>query len=675
MAGLPVNAAATPQEDPDTALVVFSGISLFQFYSGTLDSDLIRNQQGIEANIQIAPFANIPSTIEISFNNFLSSSNDLCGQIIGFDSCVSNIRILMSQSRFTEAAPLIQDAYSYISRGSANLDTIERATDIAATDFNVAGASNDSGLRASYTAVLERIKRLRDLLNLDLSFLTEQVSGALTPEQIANIFTPEQIANGITPEQILNAVATGQIPENQLVQILSKNSLLSTEITLRIAPEEAFVGDTISVQGKLSSGSNPLGNRQIEIMLNGSPYINLYTDPQGYYSGSLQVPYWYVPMIQIQYLYYPQAGDVGVYASALSTPVDLTVMYYSAVLSLKTEKNAYPGLKTAIAGQFDYGSSPVPDTRNIEVSLDNSTYDNSEVTIAFTDTILLPDNLRIGKHLVTISAPASGRYAPVIADATLNVTQVTPVLTVKLPSVTFIPGSFDIQGVLDSDLGPVAQARIIMTFDGKQVEAVSGDDGTFSATISNSWGLGLFGSQIMNFNIIPVEPWQTTLNTSHKIMAVYFINCIVFFLILLLLGIILPRRLKFRRRIREKKELTLEVPALQPEPASAVVASVVVESVPVIEKHENVTAHNRLFYWYRIVIQLVQTLSGRLLKPNQTLREFVRDTGQTTGLAGKFILEFTKMIEKVLYSKHQVTEDDAKSGERLAHQVQESLKK
>ena len=45
--GLPVS-AAVPQENPDTAVVVFSGVSLFQFYTGVLDSVIIKSQADSE---------------------------------------------------------------------------------------------------------------------------------------------------------------------------------------------------------------------------------------------------------------------------------------------------------------------------------------------------------------------------------------------------------------------------------------------------------------------------------------------------------------------------------------------------------------------------------------------------------------------------------------------------
>ena len=59
MVGVQVYAIA-PQENPDTAKVEFSGLSLFQFYASTLDSVLTKNQQEIQTNIEKSPFRQHP---------------------------------------------------------------------------------------------------------------------------------------------------------------------------------------------------------------------------------------------------------------------------------------------------------------------------------------------------------------------------------------------------------------------------------------------------------------------------------------------------------------------------------------------------------------------------------------------------------------------------------------
>jgi hypothetical protein len=174
---------------------------------------------------------------------------------------------------------------------------------------------------------------------------------------------------------------------------------------------------------------------------------------------------------------------------------------------------------------------------------------------------------------------------------------------------------------------------------------------------------------------MPVEPWQTTLTVSHKIMTVYILNCGVFLLILVLLGIILPRRLIFRNLFANRKKIPQPVSIAKkalPQPSTTPTTD-----NPTVENENSSQSapDTRLFYWYRIVIQLIQRASGVLLKPNQTLREYINDTGDSIGAAGKPILEFTRMIEKVLYSTHHATADDIKNGEQLARKVQESIRK
>ena len=604
MVSLPVFAADN-QENPDTATVIYNGMSLLNFYTDTLDFVLIRNQSGVNSSVQKAPYANIPVALSESLTSFVGSSQSLSGVIINLDENIPQIQTFLQQSRYSEAAPLIKNAFANIALAETNLNSVEQATTVTGTQFLVAKASVNSGIAVSYAAVLDRIQRLRDLIALLRSMLNEQLGG-LTPEQIGAL-TEEQIG-GLTPEQI-SALTNGQLsaltPEQLakiLAEILNTKPLLQTQITLTIAPTEAFVGDTIKVDGFLSSDGNPLGNRQVNILLNSLQSLTVSTDLQGHYSSDIQVPYWYIPEIQIQSLYYPRSEDVGVYSSSLSPSVSLKVLFYSALLTLKTDTNAYPGKETSIVGEFDYGQSPALDPRKIEVDLDNTLVSESEVSLGFTEKLLLSPDMEIGKHLVTISAPASGRYASVTADATLNVKKVVPILTIYLPSVAFIPGKMSVKGQLNSELGPVGKAHITMTFGKGKADTVSSDDGTFSATIKNDMGFGLFGSQTLEFSAITQEPWQDNLTTSRNIMTVYIVNCGAFLLVLAILGILLPRRIRFRRVRKINEEKVPAVGVTQNEATPELNISIVKSLLPEEEAQNNSTPDKKLFYWYRIII-------------------------------------------------------------------------
>ena len=634
LVGLQVS-AATPQENPDTATMVFSGISLFQFYSSTLDSVLTKNQKDIETAIQKSPFANIPPAVEDSFHYFLSSAGNLCSQILELDGSISDTEMLLQESRFTEAAAVKSAALQNLAAANANLNDIEQAVDIAGNQFQVNAAPDDSAISLSYAAVKNNIQQLTNLLDLYQSLLLAQQQ-----------------------------------------EILNESMLPSSDITINITPKSAYVGDTVNVGGTLSANGQPLGNRDIEILLNGSQYLTLTTDSQGNYLSPLQLPYWYVSTIQIQAFYYPQAGDIGAYDLALSPAVNLNILFYQAVLSLKASAQAYPGRDTVIVGHCDYGASPIPDTRNVEVSLDNGPVAELVVAADFSANIALPSDITVGNHLITVSVMADGRYGPAVIDTILNVVPAIPVvLTAKLPFVAFIPGRFSIRGKLTSSVGPVAQAGISITFDGKQVHAISNDDGTFFIPVSSDIGFGLFGSQTLQFTVTPSEPWPAAVTLSRKVMTVYAVNCGVFFLILVLLGIILPRRLKFSIRPSAKQKLPQSVIATQSAFSATAASNVADNNSNDIDFPDKNSPAGRLFYWYRIVIRLVQKVSGLLLQPHQTLREYLDDTVKATGAAGKIILEFTRIVEMVLYSSHQVTDNDIKNGEQLARKVRENIGK
>jgi hypothetical protein len=56
----------------------------------------------------------------------------------------------------------------------------------------------------------------------------------------------------------------------------------------------------------------------VDILINDSPYATVTTYGYGYYSDTLQVPYWFTPELELQALYYPRDKDIGVYTSSLS---------------------------------------------------------------------------------------------------------------------------------------------------------------------------------------------------------------------------------------------------------------------------------------------------------------------------------------------------------------------
>jgi hypothetical protein len=493
----------------------------------------------------------------------------------------------------------------------------------------------------------------------------------LTPEELlkATGLTPEELlkATGLTPEELLKA--TGLTPE-ELLKATGLTIEEATGLTLEVQPTVAFVGDDIYLKGVLTSDKGTLAGREVDILLNGSPYVTIKTDAHGYYQTVLQVPYGYIPKLELQALYYPRDKDIGLYLASLSPVIQVKVLYYEAKLAVKVGDKAYPGLETTLSGNFDYGQSPPLNERKVEVYLDNVLITEFIAPEAFSQKIKVAPDVDVGKHIITVSAVPAGRYAPVVASAVLNVTRATPILDLSMPRLAMIPGSVRLMGKLYSEVGPLSEASISIRLGKSQVEVVSDQNGAFDTKIGVGMGFGLIGSQDMVIQVLPQESWHAPLVTTKSLVIANMVNCGSILIILVFLSVYLPRRLErrlgvyFRRRARP----TVAVARLEPTPAYS-------ESVliPVLAKEVGETyrePQDRIFYWYRFVVRVIQGITKVWPTPQQTLREFARESSGVLGAAAKYFIDFTGMVERLLYSQYKPTENDVVYSKQLSDDIE-----
>ncbi|MCK5577728.1 MAG: DUF4129 domain-containing protein [Dehalococcoidales bacterium] len=83
---------------------------------------------------------------------------------------------------------------------------------------------------------------------------------------------------------------------------------------------------------------------------------------------------------------------------------------------------------------------------------------------------------------------------------------------------------------------------------------------------------------------------------------------------------------------------------------------------------------NIIFFWYRLVVRLIQGATKTLLRPQQTLREFASESSGVLGPAAKFFAELTRTVERLLYSKYRPTQEDVGKTEQLSHAIEGELK-
>jgi hypothetical protein len=346
------------------------------------------------------------------------------------------------------------------------------------------------------------------------------------------------------------------------------------------------------------------------------------------------------------------------------------------LLSLDADKQGYPGRETVLKASWTYQPAAPTIERNFEVRIDDMVVAQLSTTEEFIQAIDLPPDLQSGLHRLTVISFAEGRYASGIASGVINVSKAVTGLIINLPKIIMVPRQFNVNGSVVSELGPLQMALVRVKHASDIQEFHSADDGSFAGTLKTHYTFGLVGSESWTVEVIPQEPWNSPLLFSKKILVINGINCGIFLTLLIALGIIVPK--KFRISIpalgRRREEIKPESAITNAHLAVTPVYGETIQSTRTLDGRSEMEPRARIFSWYVLLIQLVQRVTRIVLKPHQTLREFVNGTRKTLGPVTNYLLEFTRLIEKLLYSREQASEKDVNTSEQLTRQVQDGLK-
>jgi len=652
--------AAESHEDPEAAETVFSGIALLRYYSGALDYVLAKNSDEVESRLRKMPFANIPQDLEESAGDFQISAIKISNVVEDIDEDMDKFRVMIEQYSVEGAIELASRIFVMIFQANDELVRIEQAIETTGEELEIVLVTADSDLRRSYDEILERINNIREMLVLYGNLLLDLLQGVEDIEE----FLEDFLKGDITLEEFL---------EELLKRDITLEEFLKTDVTLEVQPTAAFVGDFIHFKGVLSSNNEPLAGREVDILLNSSRHITVQTDSLGNYQGSLQMPYWYIPELNLQALYYPKGEDISLYLSSLSPVIKLEILFYEAELEVTVENQAYPGLETMVTGRFDYGPSPPPDERRVEIYLDNVLIAELSTQQIFVQSIEILPETYVGKHIITVSSKAMERYSPVLSSAVLNVTKAIPILDIIIPKVAFIPGSVALEGNIRSEIGTLNEASIIMGLGESKVEVENLDDGSFSTEIKMGMGFGLVGSQDLAIQIFPQEPWHAPLKTTRTVLVVNFMNCGILLIIIIVLGTFLSVRL--RRLITSSRKILRPATTPVPVDASPVYSNEYADTsseggISDIKRKPR----NKIIYWYRSLVRLIQKITKIEIKPQQTHREFASESSGALGPIARLFLELTRRVERLIYSKYKLTKEDIENSQQLVHAIEENLK-
>ena len=647
--------AIEPHQNPENATPVYNAISLLGYYSAALDYVLQKNPAQVEAWLGKMPFANIPPGLEAAAGDFASSGIGLSHLVVDIENDISRWQALVAQSRFDEADELAEQVLATVSRAHIELDNIEEATEATDRELQASLAPAGSDLRLAYDGLRQRIDRIRDMLGLYRDILLNLLAGEMDAAELAELTELEDLAKLAELSELAKSAGP-------------------TKITLEVEPTVVFVGGNVDLEGSLTGEAGPLAGREVVILLNGSPYTTVVTDAEGYYREMLTVPYWYVSDLDIRALYYPRDEDIGHYLAALSPVVTLEVLFYQAGLEITLADKAYPGRETTVAGRFDYGRSPPLAEREVEIYFDSVLVAEIAASRVFEQPISIAPDAEVGRHTITVSSEAVGRHAPAVGSAVLEVTRATPVLDLGLPTVALIPGSVALDGRLYSEVGPLSGASVTVGLGESRVELTSAEDGVLDGEIRVGMGLGVIGWQDMAVQVLPQEPWHSPLFTTRRLLMVNMVNCGGIIVILVALSILLPLMLRRRLRTYVAAPVAPVVAVTSYRPAPAYSQEVTLPVIKRLGAPDGGQPRNVILAWYRFVVGVIRVVARVMLKPHQTLREFAGESNRLLGPAARYFLELTKMVERLLYSRYQPTEEDAGKSRQLSRDIEEELK-
>jgi len=150
------------------------------------------------------------------------------------------------------------------------------------------------------------------------------------------------------------------------------------------------------------------------------------------------------------------------------------------------------------------------------------------------------------------------------------------------------------------------------------------------------------------------------------------VNCGGLLVILAFLAIYVPYRLKARLDRHPSKAAIPRPQPIEPAPAySPAAASIDVTREASVESSGK--PRERILRWYSLVLRLVQRITRIAFRPDQTLREFTRETEAALGPLAKRLMDFTRLAERLLYSKHEPSEEDVEETRLLSESIEKGL--
>ena len=612
-----------PHENPATAGDSASPILLLLFHGDVFDLALGGRYQDAQELLDELRHANIPDELKYIVDRFNVLAHDLFASLDNLEDLLDEVSVSLELYRIDEARRQLEDAKAILRDIEQLRDEIEMAADTIGSMLYIDNYASTTQLRQAYDRLQEILSRMR-LLFRDLDELWE------------SLFI--------------------EYEDRAMVE------LLPTQLILETTPALAFVGDSITVSGQLSSDDSPLANRNVTIFFEGMPAV-VTTGDDGLYNTALEIPYEYVTTVVLGAEYNPAEDDIGVYMASESPELTVDVDYHRTHLELSGPEVAYPGLPISITGEVSSIGKSIG--RTVSLLLDNTHFATIQVEDRFEHEIVIPSDTSIGDHTLTFAVIAQDRYVGTSGSLDIRVSQFQLQADVQAPSLIVLPGEVRVSGQVRHDSGPLSGATVRVSFGESSSQAVvTSVDGGFEAVLEAPLRLSLVGPKQLTVEIEPVEPYYSSVNVEKWIVVINPMGISLMLIGLVSVGFVVYWRVT-ARAVRVGADMPARRPDLSeptplvpsPEPGSTLTGIL----------HEILTA-------YLEGRGVVEKAAGIHMGPHTTLREFLKLViAKVNGAAVQRFSELTAMVEVALYSAHELDESMTTRARQQADDIKKEI--
>ncbi len=587
---------------------------------------------------------NLPAELCFIMSRFSDLSSELTDVLDAFEATLDRCEKFLSQNMLEETFLEIENANKMVSIVRALINNINMATEEL---FSALVPFVSAGDLQAVNSAKERLQRALDrLAELEALYLER-----------------------------LQAIEIKAEDEPAM-------ALIATELTIEISPMRAWVGEQITVSGALKSTDGPVGTRELSIYLEGVLFSSATTTSSGSYSTSLNLPYWYIPTIEVQAFYVPIGIDLEKYTASSSRVKEIAILYNSTKLRVEVPDKAYPGLPVEISGSLESEGNIAG--RTISALLDGEplfttvTGDNGKFKLQ----VVLDGKTQTGEHKLgfTISADNKSRTAGTSLYRTLPVIKIKPDMSIRIPGFVFLPQHIEITGkpfppvsmhgeitVIGELYSPLVlqEAELTMEMAGFATQSTI-TEGSFQVDMQLPFSFNIAGYQQIKTTLLPTDAWHLPVTKTARIFVINLVFLVITILTLIMAGVILF--FKLPAIFRNQKRKTDGILHILPSPNDK--KRTRISSLrPQAGDHKGI-----IIYAYYLAVIAVQKLSRIMLQPQMTVREFSHQAKSTLGRMARLFTNLSSLAERALYSRHILGKEEASSAKEAAAKLERGEK-